>query len=76
MALLDRCDGHYIVTPQIICIIVVLKVLKLDQLDLVQTLLPNTVELTVLEMLEKVRTATLTLVQVRHTMFIKLICLN
>ena len=30
MALLDRCDGHYIVTPQIICNIVVLKVLKLS----------------------------------------------
>ena len=29
MALLDRCDGHYIATPQIIWYIVVLKVSKL-----------------------------------------------
>ena len=35
------------------------------ELGLVQTLLPNTVELTVLEMLKKLRTATLKLVQVR-----------
>jgi hypothetical protein len=28
MALLDRCDGHYIFTPQIICYIAVLKVLR------------------------------------------------
>ena len=35
------------------------------ELGLVQTLLPNTVELTVLEMLKKLRTATLNPVQVR-----------
>ena len=35
------------------------------ELGLVQTLLPNTVELTVPEMLKKLRPATLTLVQVR-----------
>ena len=35
------------------------------ELGLVQTLLPNTVELTVSEMLKKLRTVTLTLVQVR-----------
>ena len=39
------------------------------ELGLVQTLPPNMVELTVLEMLKKLRTATLTLVQVKIKQF-------